>query len=89
MATTRENVRAKVVELLNDIRPILETKLDILLDSGAIDFEKEYDTWALPKGIMEALAKEMAWQHKHPYPPYGYKKRIENFYRIMNYGKIS
>jgi hypothetical protein len=83
MATTKENVRVKVVELLNDIKPILETKLDILLDSGAIDFEKEDDTWALPKDIMQALAKEMAWQYKHPHPPYGYKKRIENFYRNM------
>ncbi len=29
------------------------------------------------------LAKEMAWLYKHPNPPYGYKKRIENFYRNM------
>lgn len=81
--TTKEKVRAKVIELLDDIRPLLEMKLDNLLDSGAIDFEKEYDTWALPKDIIQALAKEMAWQYKHPNPPYGYKKRIENFYKIM------
>lgn len=81
--TTRENVRAKVVELLKDLKPILESKLDILLDSGVIDFDKEDDNWALPKDIMQALAKEMAWQYKHPNPPYGYKKKIERFFNNM------
>lgn len=38
MATTKENVRAKVCDLLDDIRPHLENKLDKLLDSGVIDF---------------------------------------------------
>lgn len=83
MATTKENVRAKVLELLEDVRPILESKLDKLLDSGAINFEKEDDNWALPKDIIQALAKEMAWQYTYRNPPYGYKKRIENFYRNM------
>ena len=83
MATTKENVRAKVIELLNDLKPILESKLDILLDSGVIDFEKEDNGWALPKDIIQALAKEIAWQYKHPNPPYGYKTRIERFYRNM------
>lgn len=81
--TTRENVRAKVVELLKDLKPILESKLDILLDSGVIDFEKEDDTWGLPQDIIQALAKEMAWQYKHPNPPYGYKKKIERFFNNM------
>lgn len=83
MATSKENVRAKVVELLNDLKPMLESKLDILLDSGVIDFEKEDDNWGLPKDIIQALAKEIAWQYKHPNPPYGYKKRIERFYNNM------
>lgn len=83
MATTKENVRAKVKTLLDDIRPYLERKLEKLLDSGVIDFEKEDDNWVLPKDIIQAMAKEMAWQYKHPNPPYGYKKRIEKFYRNM------
>lgn len=83
MATTKENVRAKVKTLLDDIRPLLERKLEKLLDSGVIDFEKEDDNWVLPKGIIQALAKEIDWQYKHPNPPYGYKKRIENFFRNM------
>lgn len=41
MATTKENVRAKVLTLLDDIRPHLEQKLEKLFDSGLIDFEKE------------------------------------------------
>lgn len=83
MATTREEVKLKVLTLLNDIRPHLEMKLEKLLDSGLIDFEKEEYTWALPKDIIQALAKEVAWQYKHPNPPYGYKKRIERFYKNM------
>ena len=83
MATTKEIVKAKVCILLDDIRPHLEQKLEKLLDSGAIDFEKEEDNWALPKDIIQALTKEIAWQYKHPNPPYGYKKRIESFYRNM------
>lgn len=83
MATTREKVRAKVIELLNDLKPTLESKLDILLDSGVIDFEKEEDNWALPKDIIQALAKEISWLYQRPNPPYGYKKRIENFYKNM------
>lgn len=83
MATTKENVRAKVCTLLDDIRPHLEQKLEKLLDSGLIDFEKEDNNWGLPKDIIIAMAEEIAWQYKHPNPPYGYKKRIENFYRNM------
>lgn len=83
MATTKENVRAMVIELLNGIRPHLEDKLDELLDSGVIDFEKEDDNWGLPKDIIQALAKEIAWQYKHPNPPYGYKKRIKRFCNNM------
>lgn len=83
MATTKQNVRAKVIELLNGLKPMLESKLDTLLDSGVIDFEKEDNNWGLPKDIMQALAKEIAWQYKHPNPPYGYKKRIEIFYNNM------
>lgn len=83
MATTKAKVRAKVIVLLDDIRPHLEQKLEKLLDSGAINFEQEDDTWGLPKDIIQALAKEMAWQYKHPHPPYGYKKRIERFYSNM------
>lgn len=83
MATTKENVREKVLTLLDDIRPHLEHKLEKLLDSGVIDFEKESDNWVLPKDIMQALAKEIAWQYKHHSPPYGYKKKIEIFYNNM------
>ena len=69
--------------MLNDIRPHLERKLDILLDSGAIDFANETPYWGLPKTIMCVLAREMEFQHKHHDPPRGYKKKIDTFYKIM------
>ena len=44
MATTKEDVRAKVIELLDDIRPHLEERLDKLLESSAINYEKSIKT---------------------------------------------
>lgn len=81
--TTKEAVRAKVIELLNDIRPHLEKKLDKLLDSGVIDFANESPMWGLPKTIMCALAREMEFQYRPLSPPRGHKKKIDTFYSIM------
>jgi hypothetical protein len=39
--TTKENVRKKTLDLLDDVHQELIKKLDILLDSGAIDYESE------------------------------------------------
>ena len=53
MATTKEKVREKVISMLEDeLHRNLITKLDNLLDSGAIDFESEDDNYKLPKQIM-------------------------------------
>lgn len=83
MATTKENVRAKVKTLLDDIRPRLEQKLEKLLDSGLIDFEKEENTWGLPKDIIIAMAKEVEFQYSNPYPKRGYKKRLDKIFRAI------
>ena len=86
MATTKENVRAKVIGLLDDIRPYLEQKLNKLLESGAIDFEKEDDNYALPKDIMVALAEEIAFQYEAPNPKRGWKKRIQKLFTAIRLG---
>lgn len=86
MATTKENVRAKVCTLLDDIRPHLEKKLETLLDSGLIDFEKEDDNWALPKDIMQVLAREMAFQYAAPNPKRGYKKQLDKMFHVFRLG---
>ncbi len=83
MATTRENVRAKVIGLLDDIRPHLEMKLNKLLDSGAIDFEKEDNNYALPKDIIIALAREMEFQYSRHLMSRKDKEKINRFYKIM------
>jgi hypothetical protein len=83
MATTKENVKKKTIELIHDMVPHLEKCLDKLLDSGAIDFNCELDNWALPKEIMCAMAKEIEHQYGHPNPYKGYKKRIQNYYAMM------
>lgn len=83
MATTKENVRAKVCTLLDDIKPHLEQKLEKLLDSGLIAFEKEDNNWVLPKDIIIAMAKEVTHQYSNPYPQRGYKKRLDKIFRAI------
>lgn len=83
MATTKSKVKKRTKELLKDLKPHLEKCLDKLLNSGAIDFEKEEDNYALPKEIMCALAKEINWMYENPNPKRGYKQKIKNFYAMM------
>lgn len=83
MATTREEIKLKVLTLLDDIRPHLEMKLEKLLDSGLIDFEKEEYNWALPKDIITAMAKEVEFQYARPYPKRGHKKRLDKIFRAI------
>lgn len=86
MATTKENVRAKVIELLDDIRPHLECKLEKLLGSGLITFEEEEGNWALPKDIIVAMAKEVEFQYSALYPKRGHKKRLDKIFRAIRLG---
>lgn len=83
MATTKENVRAKVIEILDDIRPHLERKLEKLLDSGLIEFEKEDDNWVLPKDIIVAMAREVESQYSPLCPKREYKKRLDKIFRAI------
>ena len=83
--TTKEEVRKKVIELLDDMRPHLIEKTDHLLDSGVIDFKNDPGNWELPKDIVQALAKELDWQYKRLYPTRRNKKRIEKFWYHMHF----
>lgn len=83
MATTREEVREKVITLLDDIRPHLEKKLDALLDSGAVNFDEDAGNWATPKGIMQALAMEMSFQYSNIHATRKDKQRITRYYEKM------
>lgn len=65
MATTKEKVRERVIELLDDIRPLFEKRLDYFLDISNIDFEKEEDNYRLPKYIMQALGEYMVNINTH------------------------
>lgn len=80
MATTKENVRAKVVDMIeNDLPSILIEKVDKLLDSGAINFENYEDNYLLPKLIMQALGSCMSRLYSNPYATAKEKKEIRNF----------
>lgn len=80
MATTKEKVRAKVVDMIeNDLPKILIEKLDFLLDSGAIDFDSEDDNYKLPKQIMQALGNTTTRLYSNPHASAKDKKQIKNF----------
>lgn len=80
MATTKEKVRVKVVDLIeNELQDMLIRKLDYLLDSGAIDFDSEDDNYKLPKHIMQALGNTMARYYSNPHATAKDKKQIKNF----------
>ena len=80
MATTKENVREKLVDMIeNDLPSILIEKVDILLDSGAIDFESYENNYLLPKLIMQALGSCMSRLYSNPYATAKEKKEIRNF----------
>lgn len=80
MATTKANVRKKVVDMIeNDLSTILIEKLDYLLDCGAINFDKEDDNYKLPKHIMQALGNTMSRLYSNPHATRADKKQIKYF----------
>lgn len=77
--TTKENVREKTLSLLDEAHKSLIKKLDILLDSGAINFEDEDNNYKLPKQIMQALGDSMIRLYSNPHASAKDKKQIKNF----------
>lgn len=88
MATTKENVKQKVKALLEGIDDHLNRKLDVLLNSGVIDFKQEDDNWGLPKDIVLALAEEIKFQYGSFHATRKDKQRINNYYKTLRYGGI-
>lgn len=80
MATTKENVREKLVDMIeNDLPSVLIEKVDKLLDSGAINFESYENNYLLPKLIMQALGTCMSRLYSNPHATAKEKKEIRNF----------
>lgn len=80
MATTKERVREKVVDCIeNELSKVLIEKLDYLLDSGAINFEVEEDNYKLPKQIIQALGNTMVRLYSNPHATAKDKKQIKKF----------
>ena len=77
--TTKENVRIKTLDLLDNAHQELIKKLDFLLDSGAINYENEDDNWKLPKHIMQALGHTMIRLYENPHATRQDKKQIKKF----------
>ena len=77
--TTKENVRKKTLDLLDDAHQELIKKLDYLLDSGAIDYESEDHNLKLPKQIIQALGHTMIRLFENPHATRQDKKQVKNF----------
>lgn len=88
MATTKEQVKEKVLALYEDYRPRLEQSLDRVLRYGKIDFEQLPDNWQLPKEIMQALAKDMIWHHANYLASRSDKRRIKRFEETIIVGRL-
>ena len=88
MATTKEQVKEKVLELYDDYRPRLEKSLDRVLRFGKIDFEKEPDNWQLPKELIQALASDMIRHHKNVFASRSDKRRIKKFEETIIVGHL-
>jgi hypothetical protein len=88
MATTKENIRSKVIEMIDDHRKTMEEKLDALLDSGHIDFENTEDNYRLPKLIVCALARETERQFSPPNMTRKDDREIDMLHVRMNIPKF-
>ena len=88
MATTKEQVKEKVLELYDDYRPRLEKSLDRVLRFGKIDFEKEPDNWQLPKELIQALASDMIHCYQNVHASRSDKRRIKKFEETIIVGHL-
>ena len=78
LCATKESVREKTIECLENIYPTLIEKLDYLLDSGAINFNEHDDNYNLPKIIVQALGNTMTNLYTNPYASRADKKELKN-----------
>lgn len=81
MATTKENIRTKVTDILDDRFKEMKKDLEELLDSGMLDLESEDDNFELPKLIVMALARRM---ERSIAPPQGYPQRRVKMKKVDN-----
>ena len=54
----REEIKNKVIEMLDDSRKKIEANLDKILDSGAVAIDDYEGGYFLPKAIIAALYRE-------------------------------
>jgi hypothetical protein len=84
MTASKEYIRAKTMELINQLPEFLVEKLDHLLAAGVIDFETTGEGYEVPKLILCALGREIEAQY---FPRYMLstnqrraKREVTNFY---------
>lgn len=78
LCATKESVRQKTIECLENVYPTLIEKLDYLLDSGAINFNEHDDNYNLPKIIVQALGETMSRLYSNPYASKADKRELKN-----------
>jgi hypothetical protein len=78
LCATKESVRQKTIECLENVYPTLIEKLDYLLDSGAINFNEHDDNYNLPKIIVQALGETMSRLYCNPYASKADKRELKN-----------
>lgn len=78
LCATKESVRQKTIECLENVYPTLIEKLDYLLDSGAINFNEHDDNYNLPKIIVQALGETMSRLYTNSHATKADKRELKN-----------
>jgi hypothetical protein len=79
---TKEQVKAKTIELIQELPHWLPQKVDKILNSGCVDVGYYPDNYSLPKLIMRVLAQEIEEGFKPNYPIRANDKEVKNMRRF-------
>ena len=77
----REEIKAKVIEMLDNSRKKMEENLDRILDSGAVAVEAYEGGYFLPKAIAVALFREEMGQYGLNNK--GFMREVDNLYKML------
>lgn len=63
----KKETKEKIMELVKDMIPEIEKKVDSVLENSPIEIKDESESkWGLSKTILSAVLTEMAWQYEPP-----------------------
>lgn len=80
---TKEQLKEKTIELLNNAHEEMVEKIDKAINSGCMDLENADNNYLLPKILVSALLKDMVFQYKPMGDTKKAEKEILNIYSLL------